>query len=1548
MSPTPRISDLMLQKWAESGSKQVRTLLEKAVHKFDANEDSISDTDSDYYQMSHELLTSVIRGQITAQDVVKVLKDIDFSKHQKVCQVFLDIIWVISNEIELNERGRDRYSSREWQYLSGFVKALSEHEIVPALDLKSSLENDLLFHAGLIKDQQSQHKKMLRINTKTFYTQMKYNLLREESEGFAKVLCILYANVNLENLDAIKTDIFALIGYFNLDANRILDLILDAFEKQPSNNAYSELLRGYKRQSILHIIGFKFQYYKREATEENITPRSLYTLAATLIREKLIDGNELIVHLSPSKDDIVSYFLSEMKKIEQTAKNFGKVNLSSKSQAVKTPDESNSVDEVMRKRAHECDHHNQLYGLLASMLEIGLVPEAFEIIQWFRDRGIKPLMCKPLREGICKLLHRVLGTSYHPLSSLHLGLVLQNESIEQCSDLKDFLSEAVPILKILGEQLYCDKFLFNKVIRIVRVYLEQVVSTMQESETTNDDLEALKNLMIESIFPSLSLETCDPSIAFQIWDVIKMLPFHARYKMYQQWDTTYSSTPEMQLVRAKCVQETRRTMRRLTADQAKQSSRSVTHIAHSNPIIVFRTILRQVQSYDNLIQPAIEAFKFVTPLGMDVISFVLVSELSKSRQSMKADGTNVSLWLASLASFSGSFYRKYPNVELAGLLQYLIQRLQNWESVDLIVLGELLAKMGSCGNNEDISQNQLEAQAGGPNLWNEPPDAKHMNRRAVPRLRDALVKRDLALPLCILICQMRGRIELLEDGTSGHLKLLGRLYDTCQLTLNQLLQFLNSTVEPASYQKILPSISTLVQEYNVSPELAMTMCRPAIRFDDPVLFQTPRSIHLASNPSTNGDDDTSKRSWFMHSPTLLQDVDQAFSGGEAFTGLTVDLYTLFWSLTLYDLHIPFPQYEAEINRLRTSISSLSSQNNSSNGSIPMTSTERKKLKEKASQMIDRLTNEQKDQVTHRKRVLERLEECKMRLFSSDNQNQEAVSQLVQRCIVPRALLSPEDAFYCAKFMERLHSIDTPQFLSLQYYNLVNLKLPSIVFCITEREAGNFGIFLKETFVVLNRWFQSKGAYEEPVNGRIGLGVDLLDTNACLSHRQYRQIYARWHRSKEQAFGKALSSKEYMQIRNTLILLTKMIDVFPISRGTADNILAITDDLTSEDREDIKIMAKRYHALLSKRRTLLMEYQSLALAPIQKKTEPTTPPKGSSINSDSEGNGAVSEPVDEKQAPTSNRSNLESGEIRHENSDSRPTRSQRKPLLASRSSIDTDQSSDRDRDRRRSSSRQEAADSATSDIRGDTWKRGRSQEHYHPSRSPPKTSLPEKEQRELPKPRRDDSLDASKHQRTDMTEAELRRQLTERKQLEQKKDPKEILSDANTMDANNSKTKELNTGKKIISLVSGGKREREYSSVRSVRSDGNNSIQNTGFRDSNEASKRKRESVLPRPSTHSPMRQDSLDRSGRSLDDKKKRFHTKPQSNGSNSMSHRDDGRSLYDNRNGSDAYRGFGNRKLDRSTRNRESALRESFFVSICRLTPLSLHISRICEMKRV
>ena len=44
---------------------------------------------------------------------------------------------------------------------------------------------------------------------------------------------------------------------------------------------------------------------------------------------------------------------------------------------------------------------------------------------------------------------------------------------------------------------------------------------------------------------------------------------------------------------------------------------------------------------------------------------------------LKEDGLNVSLWMQSLSSFCGNLYKKYPGIELVGLLQYITNTLKS-------------------------------------------------------------------------------------------------------------------------------------------------------------------------------------------------------------------------------------------------------------------------------------------------------------------------------------------------------------------------------------------------------------------------------------------------------------------------------------------------------------------------------------------------------------------------------------------------------------------------------------------------------------------------------------------------------------------------------------------------------------------------------------------------------------------------------------------------------------------------------------------------------
>ncbi|KAI9909409.1 hypothetical protein PsorP6_014730 [Peronosclerospora sorghi] len=1273
------INERLLHQWNENGRSDVLTLLTRALTDFTNHKEG-----SNLPRLLYELVWIVLHAKLPKHEVLGLLKETHLSKDPKVCDLLTDLLWVIGNEVENSERGYDRHASREWRNMCALVKSLVDEKLLSLLSLKATLEFDVLHEAELAPEPQVLAKKMVRINTKTLYTQTKYNLLREETEGFSKVLCLLHTGVTTSQLDATITDLMTLIGFFDLDANRVLDLVLDVYEMHPGNDCFAQLLGIFKRESLPHIIGFKFQFYKREpAATELTTPRSLYRLAATLLNKGLLELEALLPHLAPSRSEIVKNYVEYETNLIKKAGSVGQISLAAKkdSEKIENQEDVAKSTELLDREGND----NQVYGLIIGLFEIGAQERAFEMISWFQNRGVNPLTFKPLTTELCKVVNVMIEDVYAPLSSRSLGLVstqcsdstistttkaldtsTSSQSIRRVPTFHDCAAHVFPIVEMIGPHLFQDRLLFVKLLRIAGKFVEEVCKTSTTNADKDKDVamtEKIKSLSINAFLPAMSLQECNPSTAFLVWDLVKTFPCDERYRMYLQWLEAYDNYPELRFKEAEVVKTTRGVMRRLTADRAQLSARSLTHVSHSNPLIVFRTMLRQIQSYDNLIQPVVESFKFVTPLGMDVLSFVLVSELSRPQKSMKSDGTHVSLWLTSLANFSGSFYRKYPNVELAGLLQYLIQRLQSWASVDLIVLSELLTKMGSCLSLEDISASQLEAQAGGPHLWYEPTDPKFQNRRAVPKLRDALIKRGLALPLCILICQMRSRIEYHEDNELSHLKLLGRVFDTCQLTLSQLLQFLGSVVDPLVYRKMLPSITKLVREYHVPPELAMTLCRPAMRSDDPVLQTVPRGVHATggTNTATNGictdgvalNDTSGEKHWYMYHPEFLEDIREALrvdkESERPFTGLTPEMYVTFWGLKLYDLHVPFQQYESEILRLRNSVTSGSNASLSAN--------ERKKLKEKTTQMIDVLTTEQKDQVAHRKRVFERLETMKSKFFKTEaNDRHTAIDELLQKCVIPRALLSPEDALFTAKFIERLHMLSTPQLSSLQYFHKVNMKVSALVLCATEREASNFGIFMRETLGLILRWYQKGATYdEEAIHGKIGMSLDLTDDKKFLAHRQFKSAYARWHQQLEHVFLTALSGGKYMPIRNTLVVLTKLIQVYPAARGTADVILNLVEKLTDEDREDIKIMAKRYFALLTKRKASLVEDRLLrsrnfplkAAAAVSSNNEK----KNASTEEEKSSKMEDGQPCDEKRehsmTPASSRGEsqeIESGEI----------------------------------------------------------------------------------------------------------------------------------------------------------------------------------------------------------------------------------------------------------------------------------------------------------------
>ena len=97
------------------------------------------------------------------------------------------------------------------------------------------------------------------MRTQKHFTQIKFNLLREENEGFSKLIVeISQLNINAANVKVVIQNIQKLIGFFSLDPSRIIDLILTAFENNINNLSYIELLNEFgNKWSITQILGLK-------------------------------------------------------------------------------------------------------------------------------------------------------------------------------------------------------------------------------------------------------------------------------------------------------------------------------------------------------------------------------------------------------------------------------------------------------------------------------------------------------------------------------------------------------------------------------------------------------------------------------------------------------------------------------------------------------------------------------------------------------------------------------------------------------------------------------------------------------------------------------------------------------------------------------------------------------------------------------------------------------------------------------------------------------------------------------------------------------------------------------------------------------------------------------------------------------------------------------------------------------------------------------------------------------------------------------------------
>lgn len=99
---------------------------------------------------------------------------------------------------------------------------------------------------------------------------------------------------------------------------------------------------------------------------------------------------------------------------------------------------------------------------------------------------------------------------------------------------------------------------------------------------------------------------------------------------------------------------------------------------------------------------------------------------------------------------------------------------------------------------------------------------------------------------------------------------------------------------------------------------------------------------------------------------------------------------------------------------------------------------------------------------------------------------------------------------------------------------------------TEAEAANFGRFLSLILAQVNKWRTNEEFYNRQLKPSPGFNLSFAVTEP-LPFAAYVQKVGSFHKQIASATGKGLESKEYLVVRNSLQVLTKLVDVFPLVR-----------------------------------------------------------------------------------------------------------------------------------------------------------------------------------------------------------------------------------------------------------------------------------------------------------------------------------------------------------------------------------------------------------------
>jgi hypothetical protein len=187
----------------------------------------------------------LVKKDLDRDEPVKLLLEIKPTNPDLLEKTVLEALWVASVEWKAQ-----KVENETKEIFMRVIKSWMDQGVISQNGVYAMLNEDTLVEWGVF-NKTSYIKNKRRIKTKMVYELKKFNLFREENEGYSRLIIELTrARINEDNVDAVIDNVNSFIGFFKIDPNRVIDIIIDWYSNQPENSSFSKILNQFVQKWV--------------------------------------------------------------------------------------------------------------------------------------------------------------------------------------------------------------------------------------------------------------------------------------------------------------------------------------------------------------------------------------------------------------------------------------------------------------------------------------------------------------------------------------------------------------------------------------------------------------------------------------------------------------------------------------------------------------------------------------------------------------------------------------------------------------------------------------------------------------------------------------------------------------------------------------------------------------------------------------------------------------------------------------------------------------------------------------------------------------------------------------------------------------------------------------------------------------------------------------------------------------------------------------------------------------------------------------------------